>query len=250
MKTQHHCRRTATFPRTIVAVALFTLLATIGADSWAGRPLNSDDASTAELGTCQIENWIEGAGNERAMVVAPACGVAKDLELGFDYTLPERKDVMRAAGGIALKWVPETWRMDTALGEINFGMKLSAAFEHPTNAGWHGTETAMLALSSLKLNEAWAAHANVGAARDHASSSTATLLNLSLVWTPSESSLLFAETQANSRRETFGGTISTVGARWWLVKDSFGIDMSASREAGSGNPTQWSFGFGWYGLKF
>lgn len=231
------------------APVFLSLLASAGADSWAGRPLNSDDASTAEFGTCQVENWLEGAGSERAMVVAPACGVTKNLELGFDYTLPERKDVLRSASGVALKWVPETWRTITALGEVNFGLKLSAAFEHPANAGWRGTETAMLALSSLKLSETLAAHANLGAARERVSNSTATLMNLSLVWTPSESSLLFAETQANSRRETFGGTVNSVGARWWLLKDSFGVDLSASREAGSSNPTQWSFGFGWYGLK-
>jgi hypothetical protein len=233
-----------------IAALVFSLLASHGVDSWAGRPLNSDDASTAELGTCQVENWLEGTGSERAMVVAPACGVIKDLELGFDYTLPAHKDVLRASSGVALKWVPESWRVNTVFGEVNFGIKLSAAFEHPANAAWRNAGTAALVLSSLKLGEDWAAHANLGAARDRASSSTATLMNLSLVWTPTESSLLFAETQTNSRREIFGGTISTVGARWWLVKDSFGIDISASREAGSANPTQWSFGFGWYGLKF
>lgn len=233
-----------------IASVIFALLATTGGYCWAGRPLNSDDASTAEFGTCQLESWLEGAGSERAMLVAPACGVTKNLELGFDYTLPEHKDVLRAASGVALKWAPEAWRTNTALGEINFGLKLSATFEQPAHTGWRRTETAALALSSLKLNDAWAAHANLGAARERVSGSTATLMNLSLVWTPSDSSLLFAETQANSRRDIFGGTVSTVGARWWLIKDSLGIDMSASREAGSGNPTQWTLGFGWYGLKF
>ena len=127
-------------------------------------------------------------------------------------------------------------------GEINFGIKLSAS-RHPADAGWRRIDAAVLALSSLRISDAWAAHVNLGEANERVS--TATLLGLSLVWTPPGSSLLFAETQTNSRREVFGATVNSVGARWWLVNDSLGIDMSASREAGGASPTQWSLGFGW-----
>ena len=54
----------------------------------AGRPLASDDAGTADAGTCQVEVWAERSDRDRATVIAPACGIAKGVELGSDYTLP------------------------------------------------------------------------------------------------------------------------------------------------------------------
>lgn len=233
-----------------VALAIFALFMSLSLNAWAGRPLGTDDASTADARICQLESWIEGAGGEHALVLAPACGVATGMEIDADYTLPERKDVRRAAGGLAFKWVPQAWRITTALGELNFGIKVSASFEHPTNAGWRSTETALLALATLKASDAWATHADLGAAREPLTGTTATLLKLSLVWTPSEPALLFAETEANNRHAVFGGTVNTAGGRWWLIKDRVGLDISASREAGSGNPAQWTLGFGWYGLSF
>ncbi len=233
-------------PIALIATASLCLVA----NAWAGRPLGNDDASTTTTGTCQVESWVEREARQHAVIVAPACGVAKDMELDLDYTLPEQRDVQLAASGVAFKWVPQSWRADTSIGELNFGLKLSAIFEHPAGANWRGTQTSLLGLATLKLSDAWAAHANLGAAREHASGTAVTLLNLSLVWTPSAPGLLFAETRTNNRHAVFGGTVNSVGGRWWLISDRFGLDLSASREAGSARPTLWSVGFGWYELSF
>ena len=235
-------------PHLIASLTIALLSASHGA--WAGRPLASDDAGTAEAGTCQLESWVERAGSENALVLAPACGIAKDLELGADYTLPRTRGVVRAGAGIAFKWVPQTWRVGTPAGELNFGVKLGAAFEHPAAAGWRTAEIGALALATLAASDSWSWHANLGAVRERSSGTTAALLNLALVWTPRDEALLFLETQANNRRDVFGGTVNTVGGRWWLVKDSFGVDLTASREAGAGSGTSWTMGFGWYGLGF
>ena len=215
----------------------------------AGRPLSSDDASTADTGTCQLESWVERAGRDRAWAIAPACGIAKGMEVGADYTLPHPRDTLRATGGLAFKWVPEGWLCSTPAGELNFGVKLNASLDHPSGAGWHRSETSLLALATLKPSDALAVHANLGAAHEHTSRTTATLLNLAIAWTPSEQALLFAEIQANSKRDVFGGTVNTSGARWWLVKDRFGLDLSASRQVGTDIGTRWTLGFGWYGLS-
>lgn len=90
--------------------------------------------------------------------------------------------------------------------------------------------------------------ANLGAVRERAGASRATLLNLAQVWTPAEPLRLFAQAQGNSRREVFGGTVSSVGLRWWLVKDTLGLDDTASRESGAGGPTRWTLGLGWCGI--
>lgn len=232
----------------IAGITVCLLTASHG--TWAGRPLASDDAGTAEARTCQLESWVERGDGANAWVVAPACGIAQDMELGADHTRPGSRDLVRAAAGLAFKWVPQAWRVETRAGELNFGVKLGAAFEHPAAGGWRSAETGVLALATLSAGANWTWHANLGAARSRSSGATASLLNVALVWTPRDEALLFVETQANNRRSVFGGTVNTAGARWWLVKDSFGVDVSASREVGGGSGTLWTLGFGWYGLRF
>ena len=91
-------------------------------------------------------------------------------------------------------------------------------------------------------------HANLGAARDRASRTQGRLLNLAVVWTPLDDLLLLAEVQGNDKREVFGRTVASVGTRWWLVKDTPGLDLSASREVGVGAGRRWTFGRGWSGI--
>jgi len=230
------------------SLILVSLLA-CSASSWAGRPLGSEDAGVADYGTCQIESWSERAGRgEHAFVAGAACGVWHGLELGIDYTRPHPRDEVRGESGIALKYVPESWKFETSAGALNFGLKLSQSFVRPTDRHWRGAETSGLILASLEPREGWTVHANIGAARDRESHDTAGLLNLALVWQPQEHFLLFAEAQANTRTQTFGGTVKTVGGRVWVIPEVLGIDLTASRESGSGS-TLWTIGFGWYGIS-
>jgi hypothetical protein len=231
-------------------VLVAILLSLAAASAWAGRPLATDDAGTAELGTCQLESWLERAGSDRALVIAPACGVVAGVELGADYTLPKTRDVLRGAAGVAMKWVPESWQTDTPLGAMNFGIKLGAAFERPAGGNWRSSETGALALATLVPAENWVLHGNLGFAHERAGGQTAGLMNVAVTWAPQALALLFAETQANNRRAVFGNTVYTGGGRWWAVKDRVGLDLTASREATSGAQTVWTLGFGWYGLSF
>ena len=68
-----------------------------------------------------------------------------------------------------------------------------------------------------------------------------------MVATPNERVLLFAESQINSRRATFGPTVNTIGGRWWVIKERFGLDATAGRAIGQPSAT-YTVGFGWYGL--
>ena len=213
----------------------------------AGRPLSTDDAATADAGTCQVETWHERTGSERALVVAPACGLMPGLELGLDSTWPTPRDVVRQEAGVAVKLVPPSWKLDTAAGELNFGLKLAGGWLKPAAAKWQGSEVSVLGLASLKASEQVSVHANVGAARDRASSEKATLLNLAVAWAPRESFLVFAEAQGNSKKDVFGGTVTTAGARWWLVHEKLGLDLTASRESGGGSK-RYTVGLGWYGI--
>ncbi len=155
---------------------------------------------------------------------------------------------MRAQAGLALKWAPQQWKLDTDAGELNFGVTVSGSWAQAAAAGWKRSGESLLGLVSWELHPAWTVHLNLGAARDAASATRATLLNLALLWTPAERLQLVAETQRNSKRDAFGGAVNGVGARWWLVKDVLGLDLTSSREAQSGSPRLWTLGLGWYGI--
>ncbi|MCV2367795.1 hypothetical protein [Roseateles oligotrophus] len=231
---------------TMMAGLALTLAAAIPAQ--AGRPLSSDDAGTADPGSCQLEGWGEKAGSNRALVLAPACGIAEGWEIDLDYSHPHPRDEIRGEAGFAIKWVPKSWGLLTAAGQINFGLKVGAGYEHPSNAGWRRTGQGLLGLATLVVNEDFALHANLGPQQDRASGQTATALNLALVWVPSPMGLLFAELLSNDRRSLFGGTQRTVGGLWWLTPEKFGLSMTVGQQAGR-SETLWTLGFGWYGLN-
>ncbi len=216
--------------------------------AWAGRPLSSDDAATTEPRSCQLETWIEHANGTNALTLAPACGIAAGIELGADYTQTHPRDSAPRAAGLALKWAPAAWAHSTAAGELAFGLKLGAGFERPADSGWQRSGAGLLGLASWQAHADWAVHANLGAALDRASDTSATLLNLAIAWTPVDQALLFVETQTNSRREVFGATTHSSGARWWLLKDRLGLDLTAHRSSGAS--TRWTLGLGWYGMSF
>jgi hypothetical protein len=214
------------------------------------RPLTTDDADTAEPGSCQIESWIAHSDDERAIVLSPACGIAPGVELGADFARPHTLDALRTQIGLAVKWAPEAWRVQTPAGTLNLGLKVGVALQQPSGQGWHVEDYAVLALATLAPGEDWTLHGNLGLAREPDGGVTTPVLNLALAWTPHEQLLLFGESRLNSRHAAFGGTVNAIGARWWLLKDRVGLDLTTSREMGASQGKVWTLGFGWYGLNF
>lgn len=170
------------------------------------------------------------------------------VEVGFDTAWPSPRDVVRQEAGLAVKLVPASLKFDTGAGELNFGLKFSGAWLQPAGAKWQGSEVSVLGLASLKASDQLSVHFNAGATRDRASAVQATVLNLALVYAPRDEFLVFVEAQGNNKKDVFGGTVTTAGARWWLVKDSLGLDFTASRESGAGGSTRYTVGLGWYGI--
>jgi len=220
--------------------------------AWAGRPIGTDDAGTADAGTCQIEGWQERLRSARALIIAPACGIASGLELGIDYTrLPG--DTARGAG-VALKSLPQSasehsWAGDTPVGENTAGLKLSSGYQRHAGESWRHRDSNVLLLVSTKFNDMLTLHTNIGGIRSQAEKPNAALFNIALAAKPSERVLLFVESQTNHRRTVFGPTVNTIGGSWWTVKQRFGLDTTASRPAGShAAGTTYGIGFGWVGL--
>lgn len=216
----------------------------------AGRPLGTDDAGTASAGTCQVEAWAERSRGlpDGAWVLAPACGLREGLELGGDHARFQAGQGLRSAASLGLKWAPAAAALDTALGPLALGLKASLGYQQPAAQGWRRSGAALLALATLQPTDSLALHANLGPVRAADDGRSTSHLRLALAWTPHPAALLFAETQANDRPAANGGTLNTLGGRWWLLADTLGLDLTASREAGAAGPTRWSLGLGWYGI--
>ncbi len=228
-------------------VFLLALVAAIWAPhADAGRPLATDDAATADVGTCQVESYAERGRGARAWVLAQACGVVKGMEVGIELVRFSPSDVVSTGAAVAFKYAPDNWKTNTAAGPVTMGLKAGASFLRITGSGWEGSEVGILGLATLTPHDDVAVHANVGVTRERITSKSALVYNLAGTWAPAEPWLVFAEAQANSRSEVFGKTVFSYGGRWWAVKDKVGIDLTRSTQSGSAS--SWSIGFGWYGL--
>lgn len=227
--------------------AACTLL--VSTTSWAGRPLDTEDAATAEPHTCQIEAWRDRQGHTRTAQGAVACGVVAGLELGWGqsrvWDQASRADGL-IAQGLTMKWVPAFWRMPATLGlaggELQGGLKA----ELIRSASEGSSAVALQALASWRMDAAWSMHANVGVQQLSHLHRTAAQVRLAAVWAPHPQTLLFAEAAASQHPQWFGGRTLSIGGRWWALADQLGFDLKATQEAHVPS-TRWSLGLGWYG---
>lgn len=100
----------------------------------AGRPLASEDASTADAGGCQLEAWFGRIGAAGSTTLAPACGLLTGLELDADLGVFSPRGTQPLQAGLALKWLPSAVLWDTAAGSVHVGAKLSGAWAKPAGA--------------------------------------------------------------------------------------------------------------------
>lgn len=223
------------------------LLSSGCAAALAGRPLATDDAAVADTGGCQVETWLERSPDERAYVLAPACGIAERWELGADVTRIRSAGDGETALGLAVKWLPLAHPLDTPLGALSLGVKVALGADQSRGSGWRVESTGALALASLEFRPSIQIHLNLGPVRQRFTRSTHTLLNAAMVWAPIDKALLFAEVQAADTASS-GGTVRTAGGRWWLQQDRLGLDVTVSRQSESTTGTRWTLGLGWYRL--
>jgi hypothetical protein len=212
----------------------------------AGRPLGTDDAATVGDKQCQFEAWRERGQESNAWVASPACGLG-EFELGAEFSwekFPEGQKVSNQ--GLAVKWAPEFLNF----GPVSLGAKIwnarakTTPVEEDEIGGWIAQENGALLLASWDIGAGFAAHANLGSARNRVDHSSARLAKLALTYTPHERVLLFTESQGTQR----GGINQAVGMRLWAIPEKLGIDFTASHTAGVRNTKSLGIGFGWYGF--
>ncbi|NBD21579.1 hypothetical protein GTZ97_12980 [Aquabacterium fontiphilum] len=208
----------------------------------AGRPLTTDDAGTAEAGSCQVEAWQDRQDGETARTLGAACGLIDGLEVGMELARAEAGGEHARARGLALKWVPEAWRWH----DWQFGVKLAVGQDREPGAGWKRSDQSALLLASWVPNDTWAVHVNLGHAHRPLESENARQAAVAVTWQPHPRWLVFGEMIADQHDDVG----RAAGVRWWLVPEVLGVDATVQKTHRSDARTGWGIGLGWYGIRW
>ncbi len=224
-----------------IALALSAL--GMASTSFAGRPLSVEDAGVNPLGQCQLESWVDQTSQELGLVLAPACGVVEGLELGIEFDIPRHKSKRDAGRAVALKWAP----VDFAGPNWSFGAKLAISqVKLAGESSWRSGATSLQGIASYNVATNWTAHVNLGVDMVRNPSEALGTVGAAAVWTPHKNWLFFAEV-SGAEKDT---ATRTMGTRFWLMPDELGLDLTAGRANGRHEPTAYTLGVSWYGIKF
>jgi len=209
----------------------------------AGRPQTTDDAAVNPAAQCQLETWIDASAQAKHGHIAPACGLGAGLEAGVEavYATPARDEVQARA--VALKWAPEwlEWQ------GVRFGLKAGTQTQkNPGETQWRQANWSLLGIMSVPLDPKWTLHVNAGHQHDIDARESVNPLSVALSWAPCSRWLATLELVGDNR-----STVSqSAGMRWWLIPDTLGLDLTATRSNATERSSVWGVGIGWYGLRF
>lgn len=221
------------------AVLALAMLAAGHAD--AGRPMATDDTSTAPAGECQLEVWNEREDDLRSVVVAPACGITDALEFDTGFSRVQGGGRSLDAFAVGLKWVPAEAAWQSPLGEMRFGLIGGGFWARSADGGWRGDSAVLAGLGSLQFAPEWTIYANAIAARGLNPQRSIPAGRAALAWQADERLLLFAE--GLWARES--KPVANAGFRIWALPEVLGLDFVVTR---TGSDTVFGVGFGWYGI--
>lgn len=209
----------------------------------AGRPLSVEDAGVNPFAQCQLETWIDQTADEHSLVLAPACGLGHGVEVGLEFDSPRRTSQKESGRSLAVKWVPEKAQW---MG-WSFGAKASISQVRAAgNSDWDDGPTSLLGIATYSFDPHWTAHLNLGADLVKNPSDTVATAGVAVVWTPHKNWLVFAEVSGS--QDT--AATRAAGARFWLMPDELGLDLTASRVNAQRDSTAYTLGVSWYGIKF
>lgn len=227
--------------RTALGCALAALLTTTAAQ--AGRPLVTDDASTNPQAQCQFETWVDLGADSLHGHLAPACGVGGGWELGLEavYAAPANAQVQARAA--SLKWAPE-W---LAWGELRFGLRGGMLSQkEPHDPRWRAANWSLIGIVSWPIDAQWTVHLNAGHQHDIDTQAGVNPVSVAVHWQPHPRWSAFMEAVADTRSTP----AQSVGMRWWLLPETLGLDLTASRSNATDRSSVFGIGLGWYGLRF
>jgi len=206
----------------------------------AGRPLSTDDASTAGDQNYQFEAWSQHADGTHSLSLAPAVGFGS-FEFGFETDrIHEKEGLKTRANSAYIKWAPESLNFEPLRfgAKIWMGQSKTRPDEENQTERTHGG----IAIATWTITDSLAAHFDAGATHSSIERRTDRIGNAALAWSANERVLLFVEALYQQR----SGTTQATGLRYWAIPQKFGVDFTVSRQAGVSNSTSIGVGFGWY----
>jgi hypothetical protein len=212
--------------------------------SQAGRPLNTDDAGANNQAVCQLEAWQDHLAHDvQSRHLAPACGLVDGLEFGFELISNSAASDMPLAHAWGLKWAPDwaSWQ------GWRFGLRAATAKEKsPEDGRWRQAAESFFILASRPLSEQWTLHLNLGRGHNKLERHHDTPYSVALAWAPSDRWLVFGELFGQNNESPH----QAVGLRYWLLPDSWALDLTGGRVNAASGSRSWGIGLGWYGIRF
>lgn len=208
----------------------------------AGRPLSTEDATTREDGTCQIEAWADRTrANTTLMVAAPACAVA-----GFEFQVGVARE--RAEG--KTRTVSEFVQAKHAFRSIDDGawgaglvLGIARFPQRETKTGWGDPfATAIVSVGLAEDRETRPLlHLNLGTARVGDEGRTLTTWGVAVEKPVTERLTVLAEAFGEDRNRAF----LRAGGRY-SVFEGLNADLTyVTRAGGPREERSWSVGIHW-----
>lgn len=227
-------------------IAALALLATLSLPIAASdRPYLATNSAAAEEGedaSWSVESWIQRVGTERTLSVAPE--YAFNARTSVQFELTRARD--RASSETEHELELEFKHLFNAIESDGYGWGVvgSAALDKSTGAGWRRGGLGVVVPFTLSLwGGAGALHLNAGLQKprdDKREWRAAAAIERQVT----ESVTLFAEAARVGELKLLHG-----GARWWLAKERFALDLAWQRVRVDGTrDSSVVLGFGWYDL--
>jgi hypothetical protein len=219
--------------RAVLAIAL----AAIAGSAYAGRPLDTDDATIVDEGWCQLESWVFGSNTTTRYWLVPACNPFGNLELKAGYAreqpdgAPGHNDYVLEAKTLLKPLAPNEW---------GFGLSASAVRAGGGEDRTWGYTALFIASRSL-ADDRVRLHGNAGMLYTQRTRRLSGLWGIAGELDITERVTVLGEVVGVSGE----GRLAQVGGRVWLVPERVYLDGTIGRSDISG-PTHTVFTFGVY----
>lgn len=214
---------------------LLVALAAAAANTWAARPMVTDDARIVDAKACQVESWVraERHGTNQFWAV-PACTPVENFEItvgaGLERSVGQERmaDSLLQFKSLLRPLRTNDWGLALSLiRSVERGLEPGArdAPSHALN----------LPLSVSLRDDAWVLHVNAGLREDRVGRRTHATWGLGSEVMLRDRLQLIAETYGESGHRPFAHG----GLRYWLVPDKVQVDTTVGTRVRAGSSERW-----------
>ncbi len=207
-------------------------------NSFAARPMLTDDARITTPKGCQLEAWTKINKDSNELWALPACNFTDNLEItiggakNFDNKETTTSDVVYQAKTLFRKLETNSWGYGLVLGNVRH-----PAINTDTNA--IGDLYTYIPASYSFSNDNYIIHTNIGAIHSKQDKETNLTWGLGTEIKINESTYFIGETFGQNKNNP----LYQVGVRYWAIKDTLQFDTTYGNRFGNNTEERW-FSFG------